>query len=106
MQDFGFWALILLCGCLLYEKNNEVKQSKTLNFLGDISFSLYISHYPIIYSVSKYNDFFPQGFVGISKFMLLATVCIAFATLLHIFIERPFIKIGKAIEARITSTKL
>ena len=106
MQDFGFWALILLCGCLLYEKNNEVKQSKALNFLGDISFSLYISHYPIIYSVSKYNDFFPQGFVGISKFMLLATVCISFATLLHIFIERPFIKIGKAIEARITSTKL
>lgn len=105
MQDFGMWSLILLAGCLLYEKNYKFIESKIVTFLGDISFSLYICHYPVIYIFEKNKDLLLGGFSGISKFMLLTLICVFLSILLHTYIERPFIKIGKNIESAIKNKR-
>ncbi|CAM8572893.1 MULTISPECIES: acyltransferase family protein [Enterobacteriaceae] len=101
MQDFGLWSLLLLSACLLYEKNHAFHESKAISFLGDISFSLYICHYPVIYIFEKNKDILLDGFAGISKFLLLTSVCLILSTILHYCVEKPFIKIGKKIEASI-----
>ena len=101
MQDFGLWSLILLSACLLYEKNHSFHKFNAITFLGDISFSLYICHYPVILIFEKNKDILLNGFSGISKFILLTAVCMILATILHFYIEKPFIKMGKKIESLI-----
>ncbi|NIH31470.1 acyltransferase family protein [Hafnia paralvei] len=98
LQDFGLWSFILLFGCLFYEKSHALKENKTLSFLGDISYSLYISHYLITYTLEIYKHEILLEFNGISRFILVATACIVAATILHYVVERPFIKVGKVID--------
>lgn len=42
--NFGLWAFVLFFGCMVYESGTEIRDNRVLNFLGDISYSLYITH--------------------------------------------------------------
>lgn len=98
MSGFGFWSLILIIGLLAYEKNFELRQFKTLNFFGDISFSLYISHYLIMNSLEFYKPMLWANSSGFTKLSFTLLLCIIIASLMHNIIEKPFINIGKTIE--------
>ncbi|TDS87840.1 peptidoglycan/LPS O-acetylase OafA/YrhL [Rahnella sp. BIGb0236] len=101
LQGFGIWALILISGSLIYEKNNKINYSATLSFLGDISYSLYMSHYLVINSLDFYRFSFWTNSTGISKFFLATTICISIAFFMYYWVEKPFIYVGKFIESTI-----
>lgn len=70
---------------------NRLSRSRPIVFLGDISYALYIVHWPIIA--------FWHILQGIEKGWLaqgqLLTLCLAAAVLLHYAIELPFIRLGR-----------
>jgi len=65
----------------LFEKT---KDSMILNFLGDNSYPVYLSHIIVLSLLSSYE------IKGIWGAVLFCAACIAFASILHLFVERPF----------------
>jgi peptidoglycan/LPS O-acetylase OafA/YrhL len=59
------------------------KDSKVLNFLGDISYSVYLSHIIVLVL------FQPYAIGGVGGALLYCAICIAVGTLLHRVVERP-----------------
>ncbi|MDH0356317.1 acyltransferase [Morganella sp. GD04133] len=106
MYGFGFWSLFLIVGFLFYDKFVGFKENIALNFMGNISYSIYLSHYIIIQILNKYRPEWWMSDAGISKFLSVTTLCILAAALLYVFIEKPFIKYGKKIEWKIKSKAL
>lgn len=98
LQGFGVWAIILIFGFLFFEKHNDFNENKTLSFLGDISYSLYLTHYVVINAFDLYQPIIWSQSVGLSKFFLATTSCLLVAYITFNLIEKPFIKIGKSIE--------
>lgn len=98
LDKYGTFSILLLFGFLVHDKFIGFKENKTLNFLGDVSFSIYISHYVFINLFDFYKPEFYIETTGIARFMLMTTLTIAAGTLLHFFIEKPFIVIGKNLE--------
>ncbi|HDC4533314.1 acyltransferase [Enterobacter asburiae] len=98
MHGFGIWSIILLFGVLTYDKQIGIKENKLFNLLGDISFSLYISHYIFVNAIAVYSPNFFASMSGISKFFFMTTLTGTAAIVMHNVIEKPSIKIGKRIE--------
>lgn len=101
LYGFGFWSLFLIVGFLFYDKFVGFKENIILSFMGDISYSIYLSHYIVIQLLNAYRPDWWMNDVGISKFLSATTLCIVAATLLYVFVEKPFIKYGKKIEWKI-----
>ncbi|HDR2752568.1 TPA: acyltransferase [Enterobacter asburiae] len=106
LDKYGVISIALLFGFLVYDKYIGFNENKVLNFLGDISFSIYISHYLFINLLNFYKPEFYVSTTGIAKFIMMATITIAAGTLLHLYVEKPFIIIGKNIEAYIKRWRL
>ncbi|MCU3444550.1 acyltransferase family protein [Enterobacter asburiae] len=81
--NFGLWALVLLIGCLLYERFNSVADYKVLNTLGDYSYSMYLSHAFIISFFQKNPDMIPIYSMGngIPK-MMFTILCVVLVSYL------------------------
>ncbi|ENF7816523.1 acyltransferase [Enterobacter soli] len=103
LDKSGLISAVLFFGFLTYDKFIGFKENKTLNFLGDISFSIYISHYVFINMLNYYKPDFYIHTVGWSRFFLMTTITITAGTILHFYVEKPFIAIGKKIESSISS---
>ncbi|OAT79245.1 acyltransferase [Mangrovibacter phragmitis] len=101
MDGYGFWSLFLMIGFLQYEKSTHFSGLESLNFLGDISYSLYISHYLIINILNHYHPDFWINLTGLSKIIFIVTFCISVACIIHYFIEKPSIRIGKMLEFKL-----
>lgn len=95
---FGAWSILLFSGCIVYDKSIGFKDVKILSFLGDISFSLYLSHYIVIKYLESSKPTWWWDSFGITKFILASLICFTIATLVHYFIEKPFIRYGKKLE--------
>lgn len=96
-MNFGLWAIVLVFGVMSYEAQKGLKENKVLNFLGDISYSLYISHAGLITVLGTFCPDMPvysQG-PGIGRLILMTALSIAFAYLIFRFIETPSINLGK-----------
>ncbi|MHC1905381.1 hypothetical protein LC177_30450, partial [Escherichia coli] len=101
-QHHRFWAIILITGCLAYEITGPAI-SKSLLFLGDISYSLYLTHVITIGIFDNNASFFsiyPES-IGIPRFMLLLTSSIAIAIPVYFFVEKPSIALGKKLVSRL-----
>jgi peptidoglycan/LPS O-acetylase OafA/YrhL len=62
------------------------RQEQALNYLGDISFPLYLLHYPVLFTLtSSVFAAHPEWNYGITQ-VLIATVC---AILAYHFVDRP-----------------
>lgn len=106
LQGFGMWALVLIIGFLFFEKSNSIKENKTLSFLGDISYSLYLTHYVVINAFDLYQPSIWSQSSGLSKFFLATTSCLVVAYITYNLIEKPFIKIGKSIESKLKTMSI
>ncbi|EHN8835990.1 acyltransferase [Enterobacter hormaechei] len=102
LDKAGAFSIILLFGFLTYDKYVGFKENKTLSFLGDVSFSVYISHYLFINLMNFYRPDFYVDSNGIGRLSMMLTITFIAGTALHYCIERPFIKVGKLIEKRVT----
>jgi len=91
---FGFTGLI--AACLAWQnRGGSLAYLERLRFLGDISYDLYVIHFPILvlmggWLMSQSPDHtLPQEFTWI---FIGAVVCIGAAYVVHRFVERPFMK--------------
>ena len=96
-QNFGLWGFAVVVSALVYEANRDIKDNKILSFLGDISYSLYMSHILVI-------EIFRQRWLdapiysagtGFSRFLFLMSVSIIVSYFAFTYIEKPFIKYGR-----------
>ena len=69
----------------LYEKNNHLPDVKWLYFLGNISFSLYLTHIIIIKIIRKHE--INLGLDALPAFLFAVTLSVATATLVYYLIE-------------------
>ncbi len=105
MDKAGVISAVLLFGFLFYDKHVGFEDNKFIGYLADVSFSIYISHYLFINLTNFYK---PEFFIttnGIGRLCLMLTITMAAGTILHFYVERPFIKIGKKIEQHIFYVK-
>lgn len=95
--NFGLWAITLIFGALVYESNKEIKEIRLFNFLGNISYSLYLTQGVILTTLNYYEANIPiyNSGAGIVRFTLSMSLCIVVAYFVYHYIETPFINYGK-----------
>ncbi|WP_432756641.1 acyltransferase family protein [Escherichia coli] len=72
---------------------------KSIIFLGDISYSVYIIHIVVMYSYNEFGKlvpFIPQQ-NGFSLFVFLVSISILLSYVMYRFIEKPSIKLSHLI---------
>lgn len=82
---WGVPSVILILSLLIYEKTNNIPDVKWLYFLGNISFSLYLTHIIIIKIIRKYE--INLGLDAFPAFVFAVTLSVATATLVYYLIE-------------------
>lgn len=103
IDKYGVMSAVLLFGFLFYDKSVGFVNNRILGYLADVSFSIYISHYLLINLTNFYKPEFFVATIGFSRFSLMLAITMAVGTIIHFYIERPFINIGKSIEKFIFS---
>lgn len=97
--NYGVWGLALMIGLMLYEQSHKIGMSKLLNTLGNISYSLYLTHVVVIYVMIYYPEYVPmyESTTGISKFAYMVCASVTVSWFAYEYVEKPFINIGKRI---------
>ncbi|HBB4079907.1 TPA: acyltransferase, partial [Escherichia coli] len=93
----GFYAAFLLLSLVIYEKFHKIKSMKSLDYLGNVSYSLYLVH-PIVINALGYGVLVTDAYSktkGFQNIYLIAFISILASTLLFYAIEKPFIKIAR-----------
>ena len=103
IYGFGAWAIILIISLLAYEMTMNVKKIKSLIFLGNISYTLYITHIVTAVIISNYSVYLPiyAHASGFSMIMIYLTSSILMAYICHIFIEKPMHRLSRRLIARL-----
>lgn len=83
------FALITLF--VIYEKYYGLLFRPILSFLGDISYSLYLSHTVVLLVSMRHDIYF--GMHGLSKFIYLVMVSLLLSYAVFILVEKPSIKL-------------
>lgn len=104
--NFGIWAFVLFLGCMIYESGTDIKDNRVLNFLGDISYSLYITHGAVNAILIRELSWLPiySSGPGFAKMLFAGAIFIVTAYITFNFIEKPFIKLGRMLCNKISST--
>ncbi|WP_409455873.1 acyltransferase family protein [Pseudescherichia sp.] len=99
---WGVWCFALVMSALVFETNSTIKENAALNFLGDISYALYLTHAILIELFHKYPDTFKlfNNQKGFAQVIYLVILSLFVAYIAHRFIEKPFISLGKKLIAR------
>lgn len=103
LPGFGIASLLLFISVVALEKTSGIFHSNIMLKLGDLSYSMYISH--IV--VSSYLIFFASdsqwytSSEGFTKLFLRVSITIFVSSIVYNFIEKPFIKIGRDLISRI-----
>lgn len=95
--NFGLWALVLLFGVISYESQKSISESKILSFLGDISYSLYLTHVIVMNAFHTYlrdSPIYSMG-PGFAKLFYIMSICILVSWICFNLIEKPMINVGK-----------
>lgn len=99
-----FWiAFPLVLSAICLDKAGKFFRCRLLNNAGDISYSLYLIHFPVM--IYTRNIYFDKANLSdtqrfLSYFMMIA-LCYALANLTHYLIEKPAIKISRKLVSRL-----
>lgn len=106
--DKGLIAAFIFISMMIAEMSGAKMSFRITRFFSNISYSLYLTH-SIVLSLSLmyiksigYTEY-PKGFLF---FALLMGTCILISYFSHIFIEKPFILLGKRLLINITRKKI
>lgn len=92
----GIWvALTIFIPFIVFDKLHGFKESRVMLYLGDISYSIYISHFLLLTALMHYHPDILASHNGYVVFMFLFASCLALSSLLHRYIELPSIALGK-----------
>ncbi len=86
----GLWSLFLVTQLLGTGRIRSILSAAPLRFLGNISFSVYLWHYPIIPWVKH-----DLPVADVAQFPLIAILVLSISTLTYHGIEKPFIRWGR-----------
>ncbi len=92
---WGVPCFLLLLGAIVYERFNGIPSFKWLFFLGNISYSLYLTHILIIKAIRKYDIHF--GLDGIAAFVFAVMLSIGIAALAYRLIESRSIQVCRTL---------
>lgn len=95
LTQFYIIALPVFIALITTEYCFNVYNSRMLAFLGDISFSIYITHFFIMYTLLEHPPFFWSDSNNLTKLVFSTSMAIAFAFVMHKIVELPFIRVGK-----------
>lgn len=93
IDGYGIWAIILVSCCVFMEKCSPFVNIKSLFFLGEISYSIYLSHVIVINIVA--DRMVLKGYNGLPGFIMILCLCIMTSTLLFTLIEKRSIQLGR-----------
>jgi len=96
---WGWIAALMVISCLVIEGCVVIRQNRVLSFLGDISYSLYITHMVFLYAVTKKAWFFQfyKPSLGFATFTVFVSCSILMAYIFHRLIEMPSLRLGKKV---------
>ncbi len=98
---FGIGFLIL--GVFLSVNRFKLIVNPLINYIGKISFSMYLVHFEILHWLVFFNfiDYFENGVLNyVTRFLIVSTLTILVSTISYNLIEIPFQNLGKAIIER------
>lgn len=94
VASFGIASFFLVCGAAALDINSKVNTPKMMKFLGDASYSIYLTHYPVIILLSKVITA-----IGVTKLIgagasmhLIAAMTLIVGCLFHVIIEKPLLR--------------
>lgn len=98
LYSFVFGGLIIV----LSKKAYKVVSNRVLADIGKVSFSMYITHFIIIYGLDKMNFNEMVGFDGsllffFAYYLLIILLTYGFSYVTYTFIEKPFQNLGRSI---------
>lgn len=99
LTKFYLIALPLFIAIIIYESNFKMFNSRVMSFFGDISFSIYITHFFIMYLLLEHPPYFWNDAGNLTKLVTSTILAIVFAYILHKLVELPFIKIGRTVQS-------
>lgn len=101
----GFWlALIIVTSVVILSYRTEAEGNATLVFLGDISYSLYLVHYPLMVFLIQFVPGNEPSIEKVGVFILSITASIVLASFMFEWVEKPSIKVGRKV-ARMLSVR-
>lgn len=105
ISKWGWIAALIVISCLVLEGCYVIKQSHILSFLGDISYSLYITHLIFLYAISKKEWFYHiyKPYLGFTTVAVFVSCSILIAYIFHRLVEMPSLRLGKRILKKIQS---
>lgn len=94
ITNFGIISFLGFMSIIFIVELNNTHIHKWLLFLGNISYSLYLSHVVIILSLEKYKESFPligetEGFAKVTGILMYSLIL---SSLMFYFVEKPSIK--------------
>ncbi len=97
--NVGYACFLLLLSSVILEKIKGIKENKYLNFLGDISYPLYLTHPIVVTFVPLHGEFFQlyTHASGFGKFIYLIFISILISYLIHLIIEANTSKLARVI---------
>jgi peptidoglycan/LPS O-acetylase OafA/YrhL len=101
-----FWVAICLFALALPGLFEATKRMKFLNFLGNLSYPLYLTHYFVLLALLHGQEQYSR--IGIGWFtsadllstVQFASICIAVATIVHVLVEAPISESMNRVAAR------
>ncbi|WP_428943453.1 acyltransferase family protein [Pantoea sp. FN060301] len=100
----GVSCAALFISILIYEVKFSIKNYKSIMLIGNLSYGIYLSHVLVIRFIQSYGG--DIGLVrytsGFSKVLLMISITLIISYFLHVFIEKPFIKIGRSVITKTT----
>ena len=87
MLTYGAGSALLIYAVVAAELNGA-RFPKWLQYLGAISYSLYISHHLLLTWLAKYN---PDGVPGPLQIAMWIALALVLSILLHEYLERPLL---------------
>lgn len=97
LTGFGLSAICIVLPLVIYEKIYSIKRVGALLFLGNISYSLYISHLVVLEAFNYIKPDFFTSINGFSKLALMLFTTIILASIIHDFIEKPVVALSRKI---------
>ncbi|MDN4129683.1 MULTISPECIES: acyltransferase family protein [Pantoea] len=99
----GFWpALIIMVSVITLSCHTETVRIRWLSFLGDISYSLYLVHYPVMLFIKNALPSAALQNGTPAVFLLSVAVSTATASVMFRLVEMPSVELGKKITRNIS----
>lgn len=100
---WGIACAVIIMTLVVIETKYKLKDSVVMFLIGDISYSLYLSHEIVIRLCTEFAE--KHGFVdrlkGFPALLVMVFICLVVAYVLHRTIERPFISAGRKISRKL-----